>query len=59
MELNKPGHQFALGRLTAYYEVLSLVKQQAEAFGIDVTALSLQGFDPDRDLLADRSRDRG
>jgi hypothetical protein len=58
-EVDRPGHQFALGRLTAYYEVLSLMKQQADAFGIDATELSLQGFDPDRELLADPSRGRG
>jgi hypothetical protein len=57
-EANQPDHQFALGRLTAYYEVLSLMRQQAEAFGIEATALSLDGFDPDRELLADRSRGR-
>lgn len=55
-EVAKPGHQFALGRLTAYYEVLSLMKQQADAFGIEAAALSLEDFDPDRELLAERSR---
>ena len=40
-------HQFELGRLTAYYEVLSLMKQQGSAFGIPLTALSLEGVDPD------------
>lgn len=51
-ETDELSHQFALGRLTAYYEVLSLMKQQAEAFGIDAAALSLEHFDPDRELLA-------
>lgn len=55
-EADKPGHQFALGRLTAHYEILSLMKQQADAFGIEAAALSLEDFDPDRELLADRSR---
>lgn len=57
-EVSQPGHQFALGRLTAYYEVLSLMRQQADAFGINAAELSLDGFDPDRELLADRSRGR-
>ena len=40
-------HQFELGRVFGYYEVLSLMKQQAETFGIPLTALSLEGFNPD------------
>lgn len=45
-------HPFELGRLTAYYEVLSLVKQQATAFGIPDDAIGLHAFDPDTELLA-------
>jgi hypothetical protein len=54
-EIGLAGHQFALGRLTAFYEVLSLMQQQANAFGIEARQLSLDGFDADRDLLADGS----
>jgi hypothetical protein len=43
---------FDSGRLTAYYEVLSLMKQQAVAFGLSEEAISLAGFDPDSNLLA-------
>ena len=53
-EIGKPGHQFALGRLTAYYEVLSLMKQQADAFGINASEISLHDFDVDRELLANQ-----
>jgi hypothetical protein len=53
-EVGKPGHPFALGRLTAYYEVLSLMKQQADAFGMKASEISLQDFDVDRDLLANQ-----
>ena len=42
---------FEAGRLTAYYEVVSLMQQQAAAFGIGLTQLSLDDVDPDRDLL--------
>ena len=52
-ERGTPGHQFALGRLTAYYEVLSLMRQQAVAFGIDFAEISLEAFDPDRELLSE------
>lgn len=55
-ESGQPGHQFALGRLTAYYEVLTLMKQQAAAFGLELAEVSLQGFDPERELLAATSR---
>ena len=46
-------HQFELGRLTAYYEVLSLMRQQANAFGLDLRDVSLHDFDPDAELLRD------
>lgn len=42
---------YKLGFLMAYHEVISLLKQQAEAFGIDVQKLCLDDIDPDRDLL--------
>ncbi len=48
-------HQFELGRSIAYYEVLSLLTQQADAFGLPRAALSLEDFDPDADLLAHRA----
>jgi hypothetical protein len=51
-ETGEPGYQYALGRAQAYYEVLSLMQQQARAFGVDAKDLSLQGFDADRDLLS-------
>ena len=43
--------QFALGRLSAFHEVISLMQQQASAFGLDLHSLSLDDIDPDRDLL--------
>ena len=46
-----PEHQFELGRSMAYYEVLSLMTQQADAFGLPRAALSLRDFDPEVDLL--------
>lgn len=42
---------YKLGFLMAYHEVISLLKQQAEAFGIDVRSLCLDDIDPDSDLL--------
>jgi hypothetical protein len=34
------------------------MQQQAKVFGLDATALSLEGFDPDLELLADRAPQR-
>lgn len=35
----------------AYYEVLSLMQQQATAFGLAVSDVGLDVFNADRDLL--------
>ena len=43
--------QFQQGRRMAYYEVLSLMQQQAVAFDLPLHNLSLEGFDADRDVL--------
>ena len=43
--------EFQEGRRMAYYEVVSLMRAQALAFGIPLHDLALDGFDPDRDLL--------
>jgi hypothetical protein len=34
-----------------YHEVVSLMLQQARAFGIDADDLGLVGLDPERDLI--------
>lgn len=39
---------FEKGRQMAFYEVLSLMKQQADAFGIDETVLGLKDVDLER-----------
>jgi len=45
------GSAYEKGRHFALYEVISLVAQQADAFGIDRSDLGLAGVDPERDLL--------
>jgi hypothetical protein len=42
---------FDSGRGFAYYEVLSLMCEQAIAFNLPLSDLALDGLDPDRDLL--------
>ena len=39
------------GRLFALYEVISLLVQQADAFGVDRVAIGLENVDAERDLL--------
>ena len=44
------------GYLIAWYEVVSLMQQQAEAFGIPFESLDLHDIDPDKDLFRSRNR---
>lgn len=46
------GGQFEAGRAMAWYEVTSLIQQQAAAFGLSRAQCGLSGFDAERDLLA-------
>jgi hypothetical protein len=43
---------FDEGRLMAYYEFISLLKQQANAFGIDLEDINLKDFDEYKALLS-------
>ena len=43
--------EYRRGRRMAYVEVVSLMQQQAVAFEIPLTELSLDGIDPERDLM--------
>jgi hypothetical protein len=45
------GSDYEKGRHFAYYEVLSLIQQQAQAFGIGMENIGMKEFDPDRDVL--------
>jgi len=42
---------FASGRSLAYWEVISLMQQQAWVFGIPLEEMSLADINPDKDLL--------
>jgi hypothetical protein len=48
------GSDYDKGRQFALYEIVSLLIQQADAFGIDREAIGLTGIDLERDLLGDR-----
>jgi len=45
------GYHLESGRLTAYYEVISLMQQQAQGFQIPLEELDLHDIEPDRDLI--------
>ena len=42
---------FAEGKLMAYHEVISLMQQQAAAFGLSLHSIALQDINPETDLL--------
>ncbi len=42
---------YNLGYLMAFHDVLSLMKQQAEVFGINAKIIGLADIDPDKELL--------
>lgn len=46
-----PDAQFLLGRLSALHEIVSLMQEQAVAFNLTLEKVSLEGIDPERDLL--------
>jgi hypothetical protein len=46
------GTEYEKGQQFAYYSVVSLMQQQAEAFGLPLQDLSLDGLDPERDVLS-------
>jgi hypothetical protein len=46
-----PDDGFASGRLMAFHEVVSLMQQQADAFGMTHEEVGLSGISPERDLI--------
>jgi hypothetical protein len=48
---NVKDYNYSLGYLMAYHEVISLLQQQAVAFGISLESLGLHDIDPENDLL--------
>jgi len=46
-----PDYDYADGLLMAYHEVISLMQQQAEAFGIPLTLVRLDDINSETELL--------
>ncbi|WP_224242245.1 hypothetical protein [Hyalangium gracile] len=42
---------YALGRLMAFHDVISLMQQQAQAFGIPLAEIGLDDIQPEKDLV--------
>jgi hypothetical protein len=42
---------FAFGYMAGFHRVVSLMQQQAEAFGIPLETVALDGIDPDSELV--------
>ena len=42
---------FAIGYMAGFHRVVSLMQQQAEAFGIPLKDIGLDGIDPDVELV--------
>jgi hypothetical protein len=52
----KSSQDYKSGYLMAWYEVVSLMQQQAEAFGIPFESLDLHDINPDKDLFRSSKR---
>ena len=48
---NEEERIFENGRYMAYYEVISLMLNQCVAFSFPASSLSLEGLDPERELI--------
>lgn len=42
---------FAMGRAMAFYEMLSLMQQQADVFGLDYASIGIDDIRPDHEWL--------
>jgi hypothetical protein len=54
---NSNSRLFRDGVLMGYYYVITLLKQQAEAFDINTNDLNLDNIDPDKDLIISHADD--
>ena len=48
----KQNTDFSSGYLMGMYRIITLMQQQAEAFGMPLEAINLDGLDPDEDLIS-------
>jgi hypothetical protein len=48
---DRAAQEFYDGYVLGFHRVVSLMQQQAQAYGIDLKDLQLEGVEPDRDLV--------
>ena len=48
----KQNTEFSSGYLIGMYRIITLMQQQAEAFGMSLEAINLDGLDPEADLIS-------
>jgi hypothetical protein len=48
---DRAAQEFYDGYVQGFHRIISLMQQQAQAFGIDLKDLQLEGVQPDRDLV--------
>lgn len=48
---DQAAQEFYDGYVLGFHRIISLMQQQAQAFGIDLKDLQLDGIEPDRDLV--------
>jgi hypothetical protein len=51
LKQEKNSKEYSLGYLMAYHEIVSLIQQQANAFGIELTEIKMKDINPEKDLL--------
>jgi hypothetical protein len=52
-DAERSGSDYDKGRHFALYEAVSLIAEQARAFGVDLADIGLEGVDAERDLLGE------
>ena len=50
-DANDDGTDFSIGYMAGFHRIVSLMQQQAEAFGIPLDNIGLNGIDADADLV--------
>ncbi len=48
---DQPGQEFYNGYVLGFHRIVSLMQQQALAFGVDLKDMQLEDVEPDRDLV--------
>ena len=50
-DASESGNDFSVGYMAGFHRIISLMQQQAEAFGIPFEDIGIDGIDADEDLV--------